>query len=132
MLNVRVIFTADPDNIDAIFGSNFSNFEKGAVWRLGGADLLGKGIFTSDEQRWRQHRKLLHPYSTVISEVKLMAFEEAFQSFVHFCKSRSGLIGEELKAGQTLCCPDISNVLRRLQLDTNISVMFGEQLNAIL
>ncbi|KAJ9170290.1 hypothetical protein P3X46_018410 [Hevea brasiliensis] len=55
--NVKVLATVDPANVHYIMSSNFSNFPKGSKFSKI-FDVLGRGIFNSDSERWMNQRKL--------------------------------------------------------------------------
>ena len=52
------IFTADARNVEHILKTRFDNYSKGHSSRENLADLLGRGIFAVDGDKWRQQRKL--------------------------------------------------------------------------
>ncbi|XP_047329018.1 alkane hydroxylase MAH1-like [Impatiens glandulifera] len=56
-INMDMVNTADPANVHHIMSSNFSNFPKGPEF-LKIFDVLGDGIFNSDEEMWKRQRKL--------------------------------------------------------------------------
>ncbi|KAK6930928.1 Cytochrome P450 [Dillenia turbinata] len=52
------IVTADPINIEYMLKINFKNFPKGQYYRERFHDLLGDGIFNSDNQLWKEQRRI--------------------------------------------------------------------------
>ena len=52
MQNVRVIFTADPENIKAILTTQFADYGKGEPFHRDWKEFLGDSIFTTDGQQW--------------------------------------------------------------------------------
>ncbi|KAF9575067.1 hypothetical protein EC968_004564 [Mortierella alpina] len=53
----RIIFINSPEQIEYVLKTNFNNYIKGKVFSDQLEDLLGKGIFVSDQDAWRFHRK---------------------------------------------------------------------------
>jgi hypothetical protein len=53
-----IFFTDRPVNLKHILKDNFSNYEKGAVWRSVFGEILGHGIFNADGAVWASHRKI--------------------------------------------------------------------------
>ncbi|KAH6980566.1 cytochrome P450 [Ilyonectria destructans] len=62
VLNERVIFTADPENIRALLATQFGDFGKGDQFRDAWGDFLGDSIFTQDGPRWHDSRQLIRHY----------------------------------------------------------------------
>ncbi|KAJ9177695.1 hypothetical protein P3X46_012885 [Hevea brasiliensis] len=55
--NVKLLATVEPANVHHIMSSNFSNFPKGSEFSKI-FDILGRGIFNSDSEWWKNQRKL--------------------------------------------------------------------------
>lgn len=62
VLDERVIFTADPENIKALLATQFNHFGKGDQFRKAWGDFLGDSIFTQDGSRWQDSRRLIRHY----------------------------------------------------------------------
>ncbi|XP_013610094.1 PREDICTED: cytochrome P450 94B1-like [Brassica oleracea var. oleracea] len=58
LFNRRTIVTGNPENVEHILKTNFSNFPKGKPFTDLLGDLLGGGIFNSDGELWSSQRKL--------------------------------------------------------------------------
>ncbi|KVI02348.1 alkane hydroxylase MAH1-like [Cynara cardunculus var. scolymus] len=54
--NMDLLLTSDPANIHHILSKNFPNYPKGPDFRKI-FDILGDGIFNSDDELWEIHRK---------------------------------------------------------------------------
>lgn len=54
--NMDLLLTSDPANIHHILSKNFPNYPKGPEFRKI-FDILGDGIFNSDDELWEIHRK---------------------------------------------------------------------------
>ncbi|KAF9909508.1 hypothetical protein EC991_008490 [Linnemannia zychae] len=53
----RVILVNAPEHFEHVLKINFNNYIKGSIFRDQLKDILGKGIFVSDQEDWRFHRK---------------------------------------------------------------------------
>eukprot|EP00897_Mesotaenium_endlicherianum_P007200 jgi/Mesen1/6508/ME000332S05510 len=56
-LGIDEIVTGDPKNLEYVLKTNFSNYPKGPDYQRNFRDLLGHGIFNSDDDIWRTQRK---------------------------------------------------------------------------
>eukprot|EP00565_Helicotheca_tamesis_P007694 CAMPEP_0185735552 /NCGR_PEP_ID=MMETSP1171-20130828/25599_1 /TAXON_ID=374046 /ORGANISM="Helicotheca tamensis, Strain CCMP826" /LENGTH=172 /DNA_ID=CAMNT_0028405901 /DNA_START=34 /DNA_END=549 /DNA_ORIENTATION=+ len=54
-----VFFVTDEASTHHILSKNFDNYEKGDAFRHLYEELLGQGIFSSDGDLWRVHRKII-------------------------------------------------------------------------
>lgn len=52
------IMVADPVKIEYILKTKFKNFPKGEYYRERFRELLGEGIFNSDDEEWREQRRI--------------------------------------------------------------------------
>ena len=59
--NVRVIFTADPENMKAILTTQFNDYGKGEQFHKEWEPFLGDAIFTTDGVKWHDARQLIRP-----------------------------------------------------------------------
>lgn len=75
------IIVADPVKIEYILKTNFKNFPKGVYYRERFNELLGNGIFNSDDEEWKEQRRIatseMHTSRFVHYSLKTM------QSLVH-------------------------------------------------
>ncbi|CAO2829366.1 unnamed protein product [Amaranthus hypochondriacus] len=75
------IMVADPIKIEYILKTNFKNFPKGVYYRERFNELLGNGIFNSDDEEWKEQRRIatseMHTSRFVHYSLKTM------QSLVH-------------------------------------------------
>ncbi|KAI1309168.1 hypothetical protein EDD11_004130 [Mortierella claussenii] len=53
----RAIIINRPDLMEYVLKTNFENYVKGDLFRWHLVDILGRGIFVSDSDEWRFHRK---------------------------------------------------------------------------
>lgn len=55
------INTCDPRVIQAVLATKFDDFGMGPLRRQSASPLLGKGIFTTDDEQWAHQRALIRP-----------------------------------------------------------------------
>ncbi|KAK8154889.1 putative cytochrome 52A4 [Phyllosticta citrichinensis] len=114
---MRMIFTADPENIKAILAAQFHDFGKGERFNREWHDFLGDSIFTTDGDAWYQGRQMLRPLflKDRISDLEL--HEKHVQVLMeHF--------GGD---GQTV---DIMDLLFRFTLDCATEFLFGRSVDS--
>jgi cytochrome P450 len=54
-----VVITREPENIQALLGTKFRDFNLGADRRGNFAALVGQGVFTQEGEEWAKSRALL-------------------------------------------------------------------------
>lgn len=117
------IYTADPANVEYILKTNFENYGKGSYNYNILRDLLGDGIFTVDDEKWRQQRKVSsYEFSTKV----LRDF-----SSVVFRKNGAKLaivVSEAASSNQTM---DIQDLFMKATLDSIFKVAFGVELDSM-
>nr|XP_043618477.1 alkane hydroxylase MAH1-like [Erigeron canadensis] len=69
-IHMDMLATVDPTNVHYIMSSNFLNFPKGNEFREI-FEVLGDGIFNSDNELWRSHRKVTN---ALINNQKFLGF----------------------------------------------------------
>jgi len=52
------VFTTNPENVEHILKTKFTNYEKGPFFHSIFQDLLGNGIFNADGEDWKPQRKI--------------------------------------------------------------------------
>ncbi|KAL7930885.1 cytochrome P450 [Trichoderma chlorosporum] len=80
VLNERICFTADPENIKATLATQFHDFGKGKQFHDEWSDFLGDSIFTVDGARWHDNRQLLRPQFSRDRVSDLYCFEKHIQT----------------------------------------------------
>ncbi|KAI5081953.1 hypothetical protein GOP47_0001696 [Adiantum capillus-veneris] len=117
-------YTANPDNVEYILKSNFSNFPKGQAFHENMEELLGDGIFNSDGDVWRQQRKTasFEFASKVLRDFSTVVFREYAQKLAfilaHFAQKH--------------CCPiDMQDIYMRLTLDSICKIGFGVDMGTL-
>lgn len=71
-----MIFTNEPNNIQALLVTHFSDFEIGERRRAISAQMLGVGIFNADGKTWEHGRALIRPHFTRKQVADLRIFEK--------------------------------------------------------
>lgn len=69
------INTCDPEVIKSVLALKFDDFDMGKLRRKSAGPLLGKGIFTVDNQLWEHSRALIRPAFAKQQLVDLSTFE---------------------------------------------------------
>ncbi|CAH8330630.1 unnamed protein product [Eruca vesicaria subsp. sativa] len=120
LFNRRTIVTANPENVEHILKTNFSNFPKGKPFTDLLGDLLGGGIFNSDGELWSSQRKLASHEFTMRS-LKEFTFEilreEVENRLVPVLSSAADYDG-----GRTV---DLQEILKRFAFDIVCKVSLG-------
>ncbi|KAK3316908.1 N-alkane-inducible cytochrome P450, partial [Apodospora peruviana] len=107
------INTCDPVLIQNVLSLQFQDFGMGPLRRRSASPLLGRGIFTTDDQVWHHQRALIRP-SFVRAQVT------DFTIFGHHVDQLIALIGRQ---NYTV---DLQQLFFRMVLDSNSEYMFGE------
>ncbi|CAK7266572.1 hypothetical protein SEPCBS57363_002157 [Sporothrix epigloea] len=79
ILNRRIIFTEDHENIKAILATQFQDYGKGEPFHAEFEPFLGDSIFTTDGSRWHASRQLLRPQFIKDRVSDLHTFENHLQ-----------------------------------------------------
>lgn len=81
VLNRRIIFTDDVENIKAILAAQFGDYGKGEPFHREFAPFLGDSIFTTDGASWHASRQLLRPQFIKDRVSDLDTFENHLEIF---------------------------------------------------
>ncbi|CAK7240936.1 MAG: hypothetical protein STHCBS139747_002393 [Sporothrix thermara] len=79
VLNRRIIFTDDHENIKAVLATQFQDYGKGEPFHAEFEPFLGDSIFTTDGSRWHASRQLLRPQFIKDRVSDLHTFENHLQ-----------------------------------------------------
>ncbi|TLS21648.1 uncharacterized protein PpBr36_09592 [Pyricularia pennisetigena] len=115
---MRTIWTADPENIKAMLGSQFDDYGRGKAFQKRWHDLLGTSIFNVDGQTWHDSRQRLRPLFIRQRVSNLDSYERHFQC----------LIKQHLDGGRTV---DLKDVMSRFALDAISDYAMGCQVNTL-
>lgn len=135
MLNYRLIFTADPDNIRAMFVTQFSDFGKGEPFRRDWKDFLGDSIFTTDGAKWRASRQLLRPQFTRERLSDLDCVERHMEILFRAIDNGGVLDGLNQPVehgtghGKVI---DISELMFRFSLDVTVELLLGHDTRSLV
>ncbi|KAK7516144.1 putative cytochrome 52A4 [Phyllosticta citriasiana] len=114
---MRMIFTADPENIKAILAAQFQDYGKGERFNREWHDFLGDSIFTTDGDEWYQGRQMLRPLFLKDRISDLEVHEKHVQILLEH-------LGGD---GQTV---DIMDLLFRFTLDCATEFLFGRSVDS--
>ncbi|KAG0339924.1 hypothetical protein BG004_006625 [Podila humilis] len=83
----RILIVNNPKFMEHILKTNFDNYIKGDFFRGLLSDILGRGIFVSDKQEWRFHRKTASNIFTTRLYRSLVegAFKDSANDFMRYC-----------------------------------------------
>lgn len=114
---------APPPTIIASIAANFNNYIKGKIFRDQLKDILGRGIFVSDQEEWRFHRKT----AANIFTTKL------YRELVEGTFLESGLdLYSVLERNRIVGRPvDLQELFLKLTLDAFGKLTFGLEFNAL-
>ncbi|TFB06368.1 Cytochrome P450 52A1 [Trichoderma ghanense] len=134
VLNERVIFTVDPENVKAVLATQFHDFGKGPGFKDEWAELLGDSIFTTDGAQWHDSRQLLRPQFTRDRLSDLHCFENHIQTLFKAMANGGPLEGEDQEVdlsradGRRL---DISQLFYRYTLDVATDFLLGSDVKSL-
>ncbi|CAN1152200.1 Cytochrome P450 86B1 [Linum perenne] len=114
------VVTCDPVNIEYMLRTNFVNFPKGRYFRERFQDLLGDGIFNSDDQPWKEQRGVAKTemYSTQF-------IEHSFRVTENLVHEKLIKVMEKMMITKKNESFDLQEVLLRFTFDSICSVAFG-------
>ncbi|KAF7545025.1 hypothetical protein G7046_g9653 [Stylonectria norvegica] len=134
ILNMRVVFTADPQNIKALLATQFADYGKGALFHEEWHDFLGDSIFTTDGAQWHASRQLIRPQFTRDRVSDLHCFEDHMKTLFRAIANGGPLDGEDQVVdmakgnGKKL---DISNLFFRYTLDVTTEFLLGTDVKSL-
>ncbi|KAG5419204.1 ALK2 [Candida metapsilosis] len=115
---VKVLLTKDPENIKAILATQFNDFCLGTR-HAHFKPLLGDGIFTLDNQGWKDSRSMLRPQFAreQISHVKML--EPHMQVFFKHVRKNKGKLF------------DLQELFFRFTVDSSTEFLFGASVDSL-
>ncbi|KAF9160853.1 hypothetical protein DFQ26_005127 [Actinomortierella ambigua] len=119
----HVIAINEPVCLEHVLKTNFENYEKGVILNTVLRQVLGDGIFDSDGQLWRMHRKTAsHVFSTKIYRQLIDGcFHDHTQ---HLCR----VLDQAAVAGKPV---DLQALFLRLTLDAFAKLSFGLDIDSL-
>lgn len=118
--SIRVIMTADPENIKAILTQQFSDYGKGAQFHLEWKDFLGDSIFTTDGRQWSDSRALIRPMFQRERVADLDIIEQHVQELFSLMGPGDGRQ------------VDARNLFFRFALDASTHFLFGHSAGSLM
>lgn len=134
ILNQRIVFTADPENMKAVLATQFGDFGKGEPFHEEWSDFLGDSIFTTDGPQWHASRQLIRPQFTKDRVSDLHCFESHMKTLFRAIDNGGPLQGELQQvtegagSGQVL---DISELFFRYTLDVTTDFLLGKDTKSL-
>ena len=120
LLGLCAIDTRDPENIEAILGSQFNEFSLGDRpdnFR----PLLGHGIFTRDGPAWKASRDLIRPQFMQTRNKSFPLMQQGIEKFL-------SKVQKECQGTDTI---DLQPLFFRLTLETTMMVLCGKPLEEL-
>lgn len=130
ILTLRVVLTADPENIKALLATQFSDYGKGEPFHREWEPFLGDSIFATDGDKWHASRQLLRPQFIKDRVSDLHCFETHIQTLFRCIANGGALNGEDQPVdmsavnGRRL---DISDLFFRYSLDVATDFLLGKE-----
>ncbi|KAF9970222.1 hypothetical protein BGZ73_007100 [Actinomortierella ambigua] len=119
----RMIFINDAESMEHVLKTNMENYIKGQVFAFNMSDLLGRGIFVSDGQLWKFHRK------TASNIFTTRLYRELVQgAFKRSALELGAALERYMDRGQYV---DLQNEFLKLTLDAFGRLTFGLEFNAV-
>ncbi|KAI9810352.1 MAG: hypothetical protein M1827_006319 [Pycnora praestabilis] len=118
LLGMRVVLTAEPDNIKALLATQFSDYGKGEPFHEKWKDFLGDSIFTTDLQQWHDSRQLIRPQFIKDRVTDLEIFEEHVAELI----DQMGGRGQEV---------DVAALFLRYTLDASTHFLLGRSVDSL-
>jgi cytochrome P450 len=130
---LRVIFTADPENVKAILATQFQDYGKGKPFHEDWKDFLGDSIFTTDLDTWHSSRQLIRPQFIKDRVSDLEVFERHVQILMT-AVANGGVVGAEGTATDGVAKGrevDISDLFFRYTLDAATDFLLGRSVGSL-
>ncbi|MFT7589561.1 MAG: cytochrome P450 [Limisphaerales bacterium] len=123
----KLLVTSNPELIRHVFQSGHKNFTKTPVQTVNLADVLGKGLLTSEGEYWLRQRRLIQPG---FHREKLSALIEVMHQQIDLAIPE---LNQAAKSGQII---DLSNYMMKLTFNIVSACLFttavtGEELKII-
>ena len=121
-LNGAFFYITDEANVRHVLSTNFENYEKGLSFRAVYGDFFGVGIFGSDGDQWKVHRRIA---SNMFSRNLLRRTTEVTLQKLH-------LVADILKiSSKNSTNVDIQDIFYRMTFDTTSFTVFGCNMNIL-
>lgn len=133
---LRIVFTADPENIKAILATQFGDYGKGKPFHEEWKPFLGDSIFATDGDKWHTSRQLIRPQFVKERVSDLHTFEEHLDTFFK-CMYNGGALdgrGQKVNMGPNGINGkvfDISDIFFRYTLDVATDFLLGHDVQSM-
>jgi len=118
------ILTCDPENMKAIFATQFNDFPTGSRRSAAFGYMVGKCIFTTDGPFWEHSRALFKPHFSTGHFANLEITENAAQDMLKALEF--GMQGDRTRV------VDLQAMFLRFTLDTGTEFLFGTNVKSQL
>ncbi|KAI0321298.1 cytochrome P450 [Amylostereum chailletii] len=115
------IHTSEPEYIKAILASNFQGFMKGPQGRFQLRQMLGDGVFNSDDDTWKFHRGMTRPF---FSRERISDFE----TFEQHTQKALSVLRARLQEGHAI---DFQDLVSRFTIDAATDFLFGADMQSL-
>ncbi len=114
------IYTIEPQNLQAIFSTDFASWGVQPMRLFAFEPFVGKGIMCTDGEAWKHSRSLIKPTfaRTQIADLHLVAYAVHVQRFLDLIP----------RNGSTV---DLQPLFGRLALDSSTEFLFGETVGCL-
>lgn len=130
LTSIRVIMTADPENIKALLTTQFSDYGKGAQFHTEWQDFLGDSIFTTDGQAWSRSRALIRPMFQRERVADLDIIEQHVQELITHLGDGFSISGST-PSDASVKPVDVRNLFFRFALDASTHFLFGHSAGSL-
>ncbi|KAK5949129.1 hypothetical protein OHC33_009870 [Knufia fluminis] len=120
LTSLRVIMTADPQNIKAILTQQFGDYGKGEQFHKEWQEFLGDSIFTTDGRQWSDSRALIRPMFQRERVADLDIIEQHVQELFRLMGPGDGRQ------------VDARNLFFRFALDASTHFLFGHSAGSLM
>ncbi|KAL0935909.1 N-alkane-inducible cytochrome P450 [Colletotrichum truncatum] len=107
------INTCDPKLIQTVLSNQFEDFGMGPLRRKSASPLLGRGIFTTDNEIWAHQRALIRPSFIRAQVTDFDIFETHVDQLIQLIARENYTV-------------DLQQLFFRMVLDSNSEYLFGE------
>ncbi|KAK8165026.1 cytochrome P450 [Phyllosticta citrichinensis] len=121
ILGNTVLQTIDPENLRAVYNTNFRDWGFGAFRVNSFRPLLGHGIFAIEGPEWRRSRDLLRPAFAKSEVSNLQVYEKHFQQLLKAIPASTGDDG----------VVDLQPLFFRMTMDSATEVIFGKSVHSL-
>ncbi|KAH9894450.1 cytochrome P450 monooxygenase pc-3 [Cubamyces lactineus] len=116
-----IYLTTDANVVKAVLATEFTDFEKGEVFREAMNTVLGIGVFNADGEMWKFHRQMTRPY---FSRDRITHFE----MFDRHAEQLLSKLKERFRGGHAV---DFQDAISRFTLDSATEFLFGKCVNSL-